>query len=529
VFPDHPPRTLLAFTSISYFALACYHSVFIRCRNHCRASTKTSIATTSYTTHISNNMSASKPALSNNIKYYSAYRGPVHGADGKFHHFARQCDPEHEKNGYWRFATYGDDQRAHLRGFCNPEEILQAQNAGDGQYDDIFLLWVPGNLDNDNKTSIGTAAMHLKTIYNERKLLGKTLAFRGAVPLYPISTDPRLLQYRLTRYGIQKGKLPDDLLSPTSRPPHMQSMQPVSLAPPPSMTITPMDRSSRATGHESRAKSFLAEKVQSSPAQSNTAQSSPSSPAPVALSYDGNPVRSSASVAATHALRSKAHSISLECLQASLPIQPQDRIDSPLDPANIDMERQSTISKNLGNLAVHQSEEPFFVDDDGGCRMKNNDVTITKDAVGTVEMLSLTDSMPGDMFHAQASSLPCMDCGLSESHTSACWFNDFATNLKIHEDLTKAELHSLVEQVTDFDPAPWTTHHGPPEQIAEDPELLLRSMAETIRNLDEKAQDSDLQGLNDQSTILRWALKSVGEVQVHGEDGETLGIEMLDW
>ncbi|KAJ4395234.1 hypothetical protein N0V91_010984 [Didymella pomorum] len=125
-------------------------------------------------------MSASKPALSNNIKYYSAYRGPVHGADGKFHHFARQCDPEHEKNGYWRFATYGDDQRAHLRGFCNPEEILQAQNAGDGQYDDIFLLWVPGNLDNDNKTSIGTAAMHLKTIYNERKLLGKTLAFRGA-------------------------------------------------------------------------------------------------------------------------------------------------------------------------------------------------------------------------------------------------------------------------------------------------------------------------------------------------------------
>jgi hypothetical protein len=193
-------------------------------------------------------MSVSSPASSNNIKYYSAHRGPVCGADGKFHHFARQCDPVHLKNGYWQFSTYDDDRRAHMHGFHNPEEVLKAQDAGDGEYDDILLLWVPGQLDTSNKTSMGTAAVHLQTVYNERKLLRKTLSFRGAVPLYPVSTDPRLLQYRLTRYGVQRGKLPTDLLSPTSSSQDMRLMQTLSPAPPPTTTITPIDSTSRAKG-----------------------------------------------------------------------------------------------------------------------------------------------------------------------------------------------------------------------------------------------------------------------------------------
>ena len=474
-------------------------------------------------------MSTSSPALSNNIKYYSAHRGPVHDADGKFHHFARQCDPVHHKNGYWQFSTYLDDQRAHMRGFHNPEEVLKAQDAGDGEYDDIILLWKPGQLDTSNKTSMGTAAVHLQTIYNERKLLGKTLSFRGAVPLYPVSTDPRLLQYRLTRYGIQKGKLPNDLLSPTSPPPDTRSMQPMSPAPPPSTTNTPIDSPSHATGHVSQAIPSLASKALPSPTKSKTVQSSPSTSTPAAPSSGQIPVRSSAPVAATHTLQREAPSNSVERLQASLPVQHHDRIDSPLDLPNFNIESESTIAKKMmENLETHQSEEPFLVDDNGGCHMNDNDMATTEDAVNTVEVLSLAASTPEDMFYAQAASLPCMYCGPIGSHTSDCWINEVATNLKGPEDLTIPELDTLVDQVKEFDPVPWTTHHGPPEPVEEESETSLRSMTKFIRNLDETAKDPDLQGPNDQFTVLLWALKSIGEVQVLGEHQELSDVEMLD-
>jgi hypothetical protein len=72
-----------------------------------------------------------------------------------------------------------------------------------------MLRWVPGELDSGNKPTVGSAAAHLETIYNERRVLGKARSFRGSVPLYPLSIDTRLLNYRLMRYGIQKGILPD--------------------------------------------------------------------------------------------------------------------------------------------------------------------------------------------------------------------------------------------------------------------------------------------------------------------------------
>lgn len=191
-------------------------------------------------------MSKPSPASTNSTKYYSAHRGPVFGADGHFDHFLRSCDPVHLKNGYWKFSTYDDDRRAYEYGFSDPEEILKAQDAGDGDYNDIFLLWVPGELDTSNKTSVGTAAVHLQTIYNERKLLGKTLSFRGAVPLYPVSRDQRLLQYRLTRYGIQKGKLPNDLLMPASSPPDVPALQTSPPTPSQPATSTPISNPPRA-------------------------------------------------------------------------------------------------------------------------------------------------------------------------------------------------------------------------------------------------------------------------------------------
>jgi hypothetical protein len=473
-------------------------------------------------------MLASSPASSNNIKYYSAHRGPVYGADGKFHHFARQCDPVHLKNGYWQFSTYDDDRRAHMHGFHNPEEVLKAQDAGDGEYDDIFLLWVPGQLDTSNKTSMGTAAVHLQTIYNERKLLRKTLSFRGAVPLYPVSTDPRLLQYRLTRYGVQRGKLPTDLLSPTSSSQDMRLMQTLSPAPPPTTTITPIDSTSRAKGPVSQAEPILAPKAQSSPTQSKTIQSSPSTSAPETPSFDQIPVRSSAPVAATHALEPKAPSNPGERLRVSLPVH-HDRIDSPLNPPNINAKFISTLAKDkTEHLQTHQSEELFLVDDDGACHVNDNEVATTEDAVDNVDIISLAASTPENMYRLHTACLPCMDCGLVGSHTSACWINEVTTKLKSPKHLMTSELNDLVTQVTEFDPVPWTTHNGPPQQIVEDPESSMRSMAEVIRNLDETAEDPDLQGLNDQFTILLWALKSIGEVQVLEEGQELSDVEMLD-
>ncbi|KAF3049676.1 hypothetical protein E8E11_009716 [Didymella keratinophila] len=473
-------------------------------------------------------MSALSPASSNNVKYYSAYRRPVFDANGKFHHFARQCDPLHERNGYWQFSTYLDDQRAHMLGFHNPEDVLKAQDAGDGEYDDIFLLWVPGKLDTSNKTSIGTAAVHLQTIYNERKLLGKTLAFRGAVPLYPFSLDPRLLQYRLARYGIQKGKLPKNLHSPTSPPPDMRSMQLMSPTPPPSTTIAPIDSPSRAIGRKPQAKPNFAPKALSLSKQSKTVQRSPSTSALAAPSLDQTPVRSSAPIAATHALHTKASSKSIECLQRSFPVQHHDRIDSPLDPPDISTEFESTLAKDIvEHLQTYQSEETILLDDDEGCHLNDIDMVITEDAVDTVDILSLATSTPGDMFYVQAASLPCMDCGLIGFHISDCWINEVAMNLKGPEDLTISELDALVDKVTEFDPMPWTTRHGPLEPVEEDLETL-RSMAEVIRSLDETAKDLDLQGLNDQSTVLLWALSSVGEVEILREHQEESDIEMLD-
>lgn len=150
--------------------------------------------------------------------YYSAYRGPVWDSNGQFHHFARQCDPTHTKNGYWRFCTHADDQRAYEYGLTTPEAVLIAQDVCDGVYDGIMLRWVPGELDADNKPTVGTAAAHLETIYNERRVLGKPLSFRGRVPLYPISTDQRLINFRLMRYGIQKGVISEEAPAASTQP-----------------------------------------------------------------------------------------------------------------------------------------------------------------------------------------------------------------------------------------------------------------------------------------------------------------------
>lgn len=160
----------------------------------------------------------SSPTSWDNTPYYSAHRGPVFGVNGKFHHFQRRFNAAHLRSGHWRFPSETDEQRAYECGFSSPEAVLIAQDAGDGtEYSNIMLRWVPGEDDKSSKPSVGTAAAHLETIYNEKKLLNQSLAFRGQVPLYPVSTDQKLIDYRLVRYGIQKGVLPESTLLASSQ------------------------------------------------------------------------------------------------------------------------------------------------------------------------------------------------------------------------------------------------------------------------------------------------------------------------
>ncbi|KAF3038082.1 hypothetical protein E8E12_002132 [Didymella heteroderae] len=474
-------------------------------------------------------MSTSLPDSSNSIKYYSGHRGPIFGAEGKFDDFLRQYDPIHLKNGYWKFSTYDDGRRAFKHGYHNPEEVLKTQDAGDGDYDDVLLLLVPGELDTTNKTSLGTAAVHLQTIYNERKLLGKSFSFRGAVPVYPVSTDPRLLRYRLTRYGIQQGKLPNDLLMPAPPSPGMPPSQPSSPSEEVSATSTPINIPSRARSRVSPAKPVLLLSDFSPPEHDKTAQPSPLKPTPTAPASGQNTVRSSTPVADPPPVQAKGRSEFFEDLQRPLLAQHL-RNGLSLDPPATDTDGMISAPAvhSTNDSETHQREYNHPGDNDEICGMDDNVFATNKYTVDTVNILFFAASTPEDMFHAHVASLQCMDCGLIRAHTSDCWINEIATNLKPVEDLTTSELDNLADQVKSFDPVPWTTHYGLPEQIVEDPDATLQGMAEVVRNLDTTAIDPDLEGLDDRSTLLIWLLKSIGEVEVLEGHHEQTNVEMPD-
>ncbi|KAF1933624.1 uncharacterized protein M421DRAFT_1008 [Didymella exigua CBS 183.55] len=475
----------------------------------------------------------SSPAPSNNTKYYSAHRGPVFGADGKFDHFARQCDPIHLQNGYWKFSTNDDDRRAFLRGMSGPEDVLKAQDAGDSDYDDIMLRWVPGELDESNKLLVGTAAAHLQTICNERKLLGKTLSFRGAVPLYPLCTDPRLFQYRVARYGIQKGLLPNNLLAPTSPPPGISTSQTKSPRTALLVTSTPISSHSHLTRRSSPTVVTPARRPSSPSIQSETARPSCLEPAAAVPSSDHAQVRSSPFVADREHVGTNARSGSVEQLQTSLVTKQHYRNSSPLDPQVIHEDVASTPAVDLtDNPAMYRSEERSLdenddKDDSEVCYTHDNDVA-ADDATDNVGHLSLAASTHADLFRAQMAALPCIDCGCLGAHASDCWINEATLSLKPGDELTTAELKRLADDVERFDPGPWATHYGPQQELVEDIGTHFKGIAEAIRNLDTTADDLELQGLEDRFTVLLWAFKSVGKVQVLESYSEQTDFEMLD-
>ena len=446
------------------------------------------------------------------IAYYSAHRGSVFGSDGKFHHFARQCDPVHMRNGYWRFSTYDDDRCAYQHGLNTPEAVLIAQDVGDGAYNDIMLRWVPGELDTSNKPSVGTAAAHLETIYNERRLLGKSLSFRGRVPLYPISTDQKLINYRLTRYGTQKGVLPGTALMSASR--HSSPNDRVST------TSVPVESPERSLSRASVSVSTPVRTLSSPQAESTAVPSNKSAPKPVVTLCNDTSIRSSLLAPLREPVSWKNDLGSTGDLQVSLPTQHYHRKASSPDRTLCERvpsskANPSTITHTSGPLPTTISsglEEHDLADDqDNACYMHGSD-GIADSSSDDISILSFANLAPSELFDAQSAALPCMDCGSIGSHASHCWIKK--ATLSLQPTLTTSELRELADHVNRFDPGPRTAHTGPPRESVEDPKTQVQNMAEIIRGLDASAGDPELHVFDDQLTIFLWAVKSSGKVQI---------------
>ncbi|KAH9872765.1 hypothetical protein J1614_005159 [Plenodomus biglobosus] len=140
--------------------------------------------------------------------YHSAYTGKSVITDGKFQHFVQVPDESHRRWGYWNFASFEDEQRAYACGLSRPEDILVQEDRSAVSSDDIILRWMPGSKETGIKCMlIGPATYHLRTLYELRKLVGQPMSFRGQIPVYPISQDPRIKQYWAAVESLQQLKI----------------------------------------------------------------------------------------------------------------------------------------------------------------------------------------------------------------------------------------------------------------------------------------------------------------------------------
>jgi hypothetical protein len=448
------------------------------------------------------------------LRYYSTHLAPIFDSNGTFQHFDRRVDPVHTQNGYWKFSVVEDERRAYELGLNNPEAVLIAQDVGDGAYDNIMLRWMPGELDAMNKPSVGSATAHLETIYNERRLLGKTLSFRGQVPLYPTSSDPRLLKYRLARYGVQKGALPQNtLLSSSARS---------SLQVPPTPLATTEESIRDPAGRTFSSAPTQAQDDRSSQAEV-TPVSIPQLHSKLVLPYSKPPVQPRAGTTTTGPLNKDGDTAFDEDMRRSIisrnnhpkasspspipseytPLKTSDTSESPRH-FEMDWEGDQNISIIRGgsgdeDATAIQSEEDWLAD------------APVDDELGP----AITDIEQIRKYEAQVAALPCMDCGFINSHAPECWIAKATPNMsRPISELSSAEIRVLTEATERFDPGPWTTHHVyPPEEVEEESiETQIRGMAEIIRGFDDYAEDPDLHMLDDHNMVLIWALKGIGEV-----------------
>ena len=448
-------------------------------------------------------------------RYYSTYRAPIFDSNGSFQHFEKRVDTVHTQNGYWKFPTVEDERRAYELGLNNPEAVLIAQDVGDGTYDNIMLRWVPGGLDPMNKPSVGSATAHLETIYNERRMMGKTLSFRGQVPLYPISSDPRLLKYRLTRYGIQKGALPQNtLLSSSARS---------SLHEPPTPLATPEENVRDPAGQTLGSVPAQAQDDWSS--QADTPVSIPQWHSKVVLPYSKPKVQPSAITTTTEPLNTDGDTVSDKDMRRSIMsrnIHPKASSPSPI-PSEYTPLQTSDTSESPRHFGMELGEDQNMSIETGG--LDDEDATTIQregdwlaDAPVDDELgPAITDLDQIRTYEAQLAALPCMDCGCINSHAPQCWIAKATPDMsRPISELDSAEIRGLTEATEMFDPGPWTTHHVYPveKEEEEDLETQIRGMAETIRGFDDYAQDTDLHMLDDHNMVLLWALKGIGEVTI---------------
>ncbi|KAI8940812.1 hypothetical protein NX059_002074 [Plenodomus lindquistii] len=128
--------------------------------------------------------------------YRTVYTSGFVTRDNKFHHWVLDVQDSHLRTGYWQFATFDDEQRAHARGLSAPEEFLMDQDRGLSTSDNIILRWHPGSEETAMKFKpTGPASLHLRQIYHSRMILGLPLSSRGQVPVYPVTQDARVKQY----------------------------------------------------------------------------------------------------------------------------------------------------------------------------------------------------------------------------------------------------------------------------------------------------------------------------------------------
>ncbi|OSS43690.1 hypothetical protein B5807_11516 [Epicoccum nigrum] len=450
------------------------------------------------------------------LRYHSTYLAPIFDSGGSFQHFDKRVDIVHVQNGYWKFPTVEDERRAYELGLNNPEAILIAQDVGDGTYDSIMLRWVPGELDPINKPSVGSAAVHLETIYNERRMLGKTLSFRGQVPLYPISSDPRLLKYRLTRYGIQKGALHHNTL--------LSSSVRSSLQVPPTPSATPEESIWNSSDRAFGSASSVLQDNRPSQAE-DTPVSISQSHSKLVLSYSKPPVQSSASTRTTRLPNTDGDTAAVEDARRSITsrnFHPEAFLPSPIPNEHTPLKFSSN-SESTRHFDIdwegdqNTSIETGKLGDEDAAAIQRAGDWLTEAPVDDDLGPALTDVEQIRTYEARVAALPCMECGCIDSHAPECCIAKATPSMfRPVGELGSTEIRVLAEATERFDPAPWTTHHVyPTEEVEEESiETQIRGMAEIIRGFDDYAEDPDLHMLDDHNMVLLWALKGCGEVHV---------------
>ncbi|KAJ4988664.1 hypothetical protein SVAN01_05797 [Stagonosporopsis vannaccii] len=443
------------------------------------------------------------------LEYYSAYHEPIFQTDGQFVHFTRRCDKVHLQSGYYGFATHEDDRRAYERGLQKPEDVLVAQDVGDGAYDDIMLRWIPGKIDEPcNKPLVGTARAHLETIYNEMRLLGMPLSFQGRVPLYPSSKDQKLINYRLTRYGIQKGALPElTLLSPV----HHDVQVIESMAPPPPdgrSRIHPIDSVTVLTSAMSPPKPTSgtnpSHQVASAPLYAPS-DSTMTSLSPLVLTEE--------SVRPVDQLNPTENILLAQQTFHNFP-SPGAAYSQFTPPNKSSCPSTTCIFEPSVTVNLDESEE---FDNAGAAKDVYSKLASQKPSEGLpdeLSVMSLAKGSSSELYNAQSTILPCMDCDLIANHTQQCRINEAKLSLQPVEGLSIPQLRELVDSVAKFDPGPWTSHENVPQWPSDDPKTQIKELANVIRNLNTCAECPDLHTLDDQLTVLLWSLISSSKVEL---------------